>query len=136
MPSRDCWLRMIFDGRYKYIHAEQFRPMLFDLQVDPSEHIDVGADPEYTEVRERMHEALFEWARKPRQRTTVSDGLIESTNIADRITEAGILIGYWDEDELEHAIRHEFAPRMSNGNPLVGPTLNTLLRRTPKEEKS
>lgn len=26
IPARDCWLRMVFDGRYKYIHAERYRP--------------------------------------------------------------------------------------------------------------
>lgn len=134
MPARDCWLRMVFDGRYKYIHAEHFRPMLYDLQEDPNELSDLGADPAYSDVRARLHEALFEWARKPRQRSTIADGTIEATNIQDKIVEAGILIGFWDEAELEHALRHEMGPRMSNANPLVGPTLNTLLRRTPKKD--
>lgn len=136
MPSRDCWLRMIYDGRYKYIHAEHYRPMLFDLQEDPNELTDLGDDPAYNDVRARMHEALFEWARKPRQRATISDGTIESINIPDRLSENGIVIGFWDEAELEHAVQHEFGPRLSNTNPLVGPTLNKLLRKTPKKDKT
>jgi len=79
---------------------------------------------------------LFEWARKPRQRSTVADGAIEGTDIQDRIGEAGILIGYWDEAELEDAIRTKWGPRLANANPLVASTLNTLLRRDPGEEKS
>jgi arylsulfatase A-like enzyme len=135
MPSRDCWLRMVFDGRYKYIHAERYRPMLFDLQEDPNELIDLGDDSAHADVCARLHETLFEWARKPRQRSTVSDGLIESTNVQDKIVESGILIGFWDEAELEHALRNEFGPRMSNTNPLVAPTLKKLLRREQKDDK-
>ncbi len=135
MPARECWLRMVFDGRYKYIHAERFRPMLYDLEEDPNELNDLGADPAYHDVCERLHEALFEWARKPRQRSTISDGIIESTNVQDKIIETGILIGFWDEVELEQAITNELGPRMSNANPLVATTLNTLLRRTPKDDK-
>jgi len=136
MPARDCWLRMVFDGRYKYIHAENFRPMLYDLQEDPNELKDLGADPIHDAVCSRLHETLFEWARKPRQRSTVSDGLIESTNVQDKIVESGILIGFWDENELEHALVHELGPRMSNANPLVAPTLNKLLRRSQRDDKS
>ena len=133
MRSRDCWLRMIFDGRYKYVHAENFRPMLFDLETDPQELIDLGAEPAFADTRARLHEALFEWARKPRQRITIADGTIEATNIQDKITEAGIRIGYWDEAELEHALKHEMGLRMSNSNPLVAPTFNKLLRRNPEK---
>ncbi len=135
MPSRECWLRMVFDGRFKYVHCERFRPMLYDLQDDPNELQDLGADSNYADVRARLHEALFEWARTPRQRSTISDGLIESTNITDKITEAGILIGFWDETELEDALVNEMGPRMSNANPIVAPTLNKLLRRTQTDDK-
>ena len=33
-PIRDSRLFMVFDGRWKYIHATGFRPMLFDLESD------------------------------------------------------------------------------------------------------
>jgi len=62
----------VFDGRYKYVHAEHFPPMLFDLQEDPKELRDLGADPAYKDVCVQLHEALFEWARKPRQRSTIA----------------------------------------------------------------
>lgn len=135
MPSRDCWLRMIFDGQYKYIHAEHFRPMLFDLKADPNELNDLGADASYKDICAQLHEALFAWARKPRQRVTVADGTIEATNVQERIMESGILIGFWDEDELEHALKHEMGARMSNTNPLVASMFDKLLRRSKSEEK-
>lgn len=136
MPARQCWLRMIFDGRFKYIHAEGFRPMLYDLQADPDEFTDLGADPAHEDTRARLHEALFKWARAPRQRGTVADGTIEGTKIQDRIAENGILIGFYDEEELETAIRDEWGPRLAVANPLTAPVLNKLLRRETKETRS
>ena len=49
---------MLFDGRYKYIHYEGFRPQLFDLETDPREFADLGEDPACAEIRDRMHERL------------------------------------------------------------------------------
>jgi arylsulfatase A-like enzyme len=122
----DSWMRMISDGRWKYVLFEGFRPMLFDLATDPNEFRDLGADPGYEDVRARLHEELFRWARRPRQRVTVSDQAIESVEVQARITEGGILIGYWDEDDLEQA-RRGFRPRFASTNPLVQPTLNRLV---------
>jgi hypothetical protein len=127
--SRDCWLRMIFDGRWKYILTEGFRPMLFDLETDPDEFFDLGAKQGYDDIKEDMHERLFKWARQPRQRATVADETIESTYVQERIGEGGILIGYWDENELETAIRDEWHPRFAAHNPIIGPTLKKLLRK-------
>ncbi|NBR34577.1 MAG: phosphonate monoester hydrolase [Rhodobacteraceae bacterium] len=132
-PSRDSWLRMIYDGRWKYILAEGFRPMLFDTENDPNEFDDLGASPEFSDIRDDLHERLFKWARQPRQRMTVADDTIETTFVQERIAESGILIGYWDEAELEHALRHEWHPRFAAHNPIIGPTLKKLLRKDLKE---
>jgi arylsulfatase A-like enzyme len=122
---REAWMRMIFDGRWKYVLFENYRPMLFDLASDPNEFEDLGCAPEYEEVRRRLHEALFRWARQPRQRATIPDGAIESIEIQPRISEGGILIGYWDETDLAQA-RKTFKPRFASTNPLVKPTLDRL----------
>jgi hypothetical protein len=126
-PPREAWMRMISDGRWKYVLFENYRPMLFDLQTDPNELGDLGAstEPMHEAVRHRLHEALFRWARQPRQRVTIADGTIESTEIQPRISEGGILIGYWDEDDLADA-RKSFKPRFASTNPLVKPTLDRL----------
>ncbi|MDQ0141276.1 alkaline phosphatase family protein [Cupriavidus necator] len=124
---RDAWMRMISDGRWKYVLFEHYRPMLFDLATDPNEFDDLGASdhPEHAAARARLHEALFRWARQPRQRVTIADGTIESTEIQPRISEGGILIGYWDEADLAHA-RQFFKPRFASSNPLVKSTLDRL----------
>jgi hypothetical protein len=126
-PPRDAWMRMIFDGRWKYVLFENYRPMLFDLASDPNELHDLGASelPEHRAAIDRLHEALFRWARQPRQRVTVPDGAIESIEVQPRITEGGILIGYWDEEDLAQARRH-FKPRFASHNPLVTSTLDRL----------
>jgi arylsulfatase A-like enzyme len=121
-PSREAWMRMAFDGRWKYVLTEGYRPMLFDLQTDPQELRDLGASPaaEHAQARARLHEALFRWARQPRQRVTIPDDLIE----------AGILIGYADEADLA-AQRLQFKPRYASTNPLVKVTLDKLTGRQP-----
>jgi arylsulfatase A-like enzyme len=134
--SRDSWLRMIFDGRWKYVIAEDYRPMLFDLENDPQEFNDLGGQPGHEDTIARLHEALFRWARQPRQRVTVADGAIESTFVQERIAEGGILIGYWDEAELEHAVREEWHPRFAASNPIIGPTLKKLLLKSDERKPS
>lgn len=129
-PSRDAWIRMAFDGRWKYLLFEGYRPMLFDLATDPQELRDLGASSaaEHVEARARLHEELFRWARKPRQRVTIPDDLIEAIDIQSRVAEGGILIGYVDEADLA-AQRQRFAPRYSSSNPLVKETLDKLTGR-------
>lgn len=124
---RDAWLRMIFDGRWKYVLAEGYRPLLFDLLNDPQELRDLGTSAldEHVQARARLHERLFQWARQPRQRVTVPDGLIETTEVQARISESGVLIGYEDEHDLIKQ-RQRFRPRFASSNPLVQRTLDRL----------
>ena len=126
--SRQAWLRMVFDGRWKYVLAEGFRPMLFDLATDPHEFDDLGASmqSQHVEARATMREKLFAWARRPNQRITIADAAIEGNDVQARIAEAGLLIGYWDEDDLAEQ-RSRFAARYASANPLVSSTLDKLL---------
>ena len=105
-PPRECWLRMVFDGRYKYVLSDGYRPMLFDLETDPNEFNDLGDDPAHEEERRRLEHLLFEWALKPRQRVTVTDDMLSNTDVQRNIAEAGILIGYYDEQELADVREH------------------------------
>ena len=126
-PPIDAWMRMAFDGRWKYVLTEGYRPMLFDLASDPQELRDLGASdaPGHEQERQRLHEALFRWARRPRQRVTVPDRMLESTEVQARISESGVLIGYADEADLALQ-RQQFKPRFSSTNPLVKATLDRL----------
>ena len=101
VPISAARLTMIFDGRWKYIHAEGFRPMLFDLETDPNELADRGEDPDFAAERARLHETLFAWIRQRRNRITISDE--EIAERAGREIRVDIRIGYWDEDEVAEA---------------------------------
>lgn len=102
-PVPDCRLYMVADGRWKYVFAEGFPPMLFDLLSDPQELRDLGRDPAYAAVRQRLSDELFAWMRRARSRITRSDAAISANDAAgrayDRTYTQGILIGYWDEAE-------------------------------------
>lgn len=99
-PIEQCRLFMVFDGRWKYVHASGFRPMLYDLADDPQELIDRGDDPACADVVARLRSELFDWALHPKGRITTSTEKISA--YADRQLQVrrGILIGIWDEAEL------------------------------------
>ena len=93
-------LFMVFDGRWKYIHASGFRPMLYDLLEDPSELTDRGEDPSCADVIVRLQSALFEWALHPKGHITTSTEKIAAYANQQLQVKGGILIGIWDEAEL------------------------------------
>ena len=99
VDQRDARLVMVFDGRWKYIHVEGFRPMLFDLASDPDERVDLGEDPEHAGQVNRLKEIHFRWAREHHARITRSPDTVEA--MTDDIEPPGIMIGYWNRDELE-----------------------------------
>ena len=77
LAPRDCRLFMVFDGRYKLMHAEGgLRPMLFDLHTDPEEFDDlVKTDPDHP-MLDALYGHLAEWSRRMSQRVTISDSEI------------------------------------------------------------
>ncbi|MEJ2432217.1 MAG: alkaline phosphatase family protein [Pseudolabrys sp.] len=98
-------LIMIRDKRWKYVHCEGFRPMLFDLESDPQELNDLGADPAYEQERARLADAIFTWARQHHNRITVTP---ERINKMSGREPKGILIGFWDEKDYEEEFGEPF----------------------------
>ena len=109
-PIEQCRLFMVFDGRWKYIHASGFRPMLYDLQTDPQEFADRGEDPACAEVIARLQAALFDWALHPKMHITTPNAKIAQYAGGQMQVKGGILIGIWDEAELA-AIRARIGAR-------------------------
>jgi arylsulfatase A-like enzyme len=107
-PIEQCRLFMVFDGRWKYIHASGFRPMLYDLESDPNEFADRGEDPVCAEIIARLQAALFDWALHPKMHITTPNAKIASYADNQLQVKGGILIGVWDEQELA-AIRARIA---------------------------
>ena len=98
IEPRNARLFMVADKRWKYIHAVGFRPMLYDLENDPSEFNDIGADPAHEPERRRLAAALAEWGLRLSQRTTRSEQQMKAERGKSQRT--GILIGVWDEGDV------------------------------------
>ena len=99
----DARMVMIRDARYKYTYVQDMRPMLFDLLADPQELQDLATDPEYASTCERFSQALCQWALQHHNRITISDQQIDDNR--NREVQAGILIGYWEQNELDQALQ-------------------------------
>lgn len=60
--TRAQTIRMLRAGRWKYVHAEGDRPMLFDMQADPDEARDLWDSPAHAELRADLKaRALAGW---------------------------------------------------------------------------
>lgn len=99
VDQADARLAMVFDGRWKYVHVEKMRPILFDLHADPDELHDLGADPAYAAELARLRELHFDWARQHHSRITRTAAQIEQMTINKE--PPGIYIGYRDKAEVE-----------------------------------
>jgi arylsulfatase A-like enzyme len=113
-PIDRCRLFMVFDGRWKYIHASGFRPMLYDLESDPQEFSDRGDDPACADVIARLQAKLFDWALHPKMHITTPNARIAAYADNQLQVKGGILIGIWDEAELA-AIRKQIEERARPG---------------------
>ena len=98
---KDCRTIMIFDGRYKLIYVEGYRPMLFDLENDPNEFEDIGGDDRFAEQRDELMKLIFKWTRKHHNRITISDEQIRQQAGVEFFK--GIQIGFWDDEDVQDA---------------------------------
>ncbi len=99
LSPKECRLFMVFDGRFKMMHAEGgFRPMLFDLESDPNEFVDLAKSDDHQDVIDRLYSHLAEWGRRCSQRVTRSDHDIQ--NMRGRSVRRGILPFLVDGSEV------------------------------------
>ncbi|GAB4525215.1 MAG: alkaline phosphatase family protein [Roseibium sp.] len=112
ISSRDARLFMVFDGRYKLIHAEGgFRPMLFDLQSDPDEFHDLAkADGHDAEI-DRLYGLLGRWGRRMSQRVTRSEDDIAA--MRGRSARRGILPFLKDGSEVPEELTGAYRGKIS-----------------------
>lgn len=52
--------RMVRAGRWKYVHVEGYRPILFDLAADPDELSDLGDSDAHAAIRESLSEKVLD----------------------------------------------------------------------------
>ncbi len=112
LEPKDARLFMVATKRWKLIHAEgrdkagPFRPMLFDLESDPEEFHDLGANPAYAPIIAQMYDHLGQWARRGSQRTAISDEqIIASRGGSDG---KGILIGVYEEVSVPDQVKAKY----------------------------
>ncbi|MFG6082921.1 sulfatase-like hydrolase/transferase [Paracoccus litorisediminis] len=103
---QDSRMVMITDGRFKMIEVPGFRPMLFDMENDPGELVDLGEAPDQAATIARLRAALMRWYASARNRITVPDDWFTADDAllhagGDPTLRTGVIIGYWDEAELE-----------------------------------
>jgi arylsulfatase A-like enzyme len=96
----ECRMIMVFDGRYKMVYFQGYRPLLHDLETDPEEYFDRGEDPEYAPVVERLTAHLNHWALTAKYRVTRSDSDVSAYATNNGQLRGGIVLGFWDEAEL------------------------------------
>jgi arylsulfatase A-like enzyme len=84
---------MLRTSRWKLVWHERFRPQLFDLEADPSEFHDLGAEPALEAVRQELAAALFARLRGLKRRITVSNAEVQARTGTGR--QRGYLIGVW-----------------------------------------
>lgn len=107
LEPRDARLFMVFDGRYKLMHAEGgFRPMLFDLQQNPDEHIDLAKGDRHDEVIGNLYRHLAQWGLRMSQRVTKSDQDI--ANMRGRSIRKGILPFVVDGSEVPEDLTQHY----------------------------
>ncbi|AUR06613.1 sulfatase-like hydrolase/transferase [Phaeobacter inhibens] len=107
LSPKDARLFMVVDKRWKFMHAEGgLRPMLFDLQEDPDELVDLAKSGAHQEVIDLMYDRLLEWGLRMSQRITLSD-----TQIATRRGKSarkGILLGVYEPSEVDDTLTEAY----------------------------
>ena len=97
---------MLRTREHKYVLSETGPNLLYALDDEPAERTDRHDDPALSVIRAELHERLFEWFRARSREVTWRSGdgdvpRAEGQDAADQ----GILIGYWDETEVQPAAR-------------------------------
>lgn len=112
VSSRDARLFMVFDGRWKMIHAEGgFRPMLFDLETDPEEFRDLGGDADHAGEVDRLYGHLHAWGLRLSQRVTRSEADLEK--MRGRGARVGILPFLYDGSEVPEALTAKYRGKVT-----------------------
>ena len=107
LSVREAVMFMVADHKWKLIHFEGgFRPMLFDLENDPNELSDLGADDAHSDVIAMMYDKLFAWTRRTSQRTTRSEEQLIAMRSKSR--GRGVVVGVYDENDtpLELTVKY------------------------------
>lgn len=65
----ECYLTVIRDDDYKYVHFVSLPPLLFDMRKDPYEMTNLAEDPACTDVLLRYAQKMLSWRMRHADRT-------------------------------------------------------------------
>ena len=112
LEPRDCRLFMVFDGRFKLIHAEGgLRPILFDLANDPNELEDLAKNDTHVDEIDRMYGLLAKWGRRMSQRVTKSEDDIKA--MRGKSMRKGLLPFLYDGSEVPSELIEKYRGKAS-----------------------
>ncbi|MFY0611459.1 MAG: sulfatase-like hydrolase/transferase [Hyphomicrobiaceae bacterium] len=104
---REAVMFMVATKKWKLMHFEgDSQSMLFDLENDPDELVDLGDSEAHAHVINEMYDHLSAWSRRQSQRTTRSEAqLVEMRTKARR---RGVILGVYDENDtpLELTVKY------------------------------
>ena len=107
VEPRDARLFMVYDGRYKMMHAEGgFRPMIFDLKNDPEEFHDLAKGIDHQDQIDQLYKYLGEWGLRMSQRVTKSEDDIRA--MRGRSMRRGILPFLADGTEVDEELLEKY----------------------------
>ena len=89
----DCRAFSLRDERWRYVYWLGEREQLFDLQADPEQFDDLGAEAGSKAVREAMRTRLLDFLARRRHRSTVSDEQVARATANHK--RAGVYFGQW-----------------------------------------
>jgi len=64
-----CSLTVLRDDHYKFVHMTALNPLLFDLQKDPEEFVNLADDPGYQDIMLEYAQKMLSWQMLHRDRT-------------------------------------------------------------------
>jgi arylsulfatase A-like enzyme len=113
LDTSQARLFMVTDVRYKLIQfGDEIRPMLFDLQNDPNELVDLGESADHVDVIFRLSGVLDNWARRPSQRTTITNEKLRQTRTQRSTT--GVILGAYSADDADADLTAKYRNRKAN----------------------
>ena len=82
LASDQCTLNVIRDRQYKYVHFTALPPLLFDLEADPQELVNLAEDPAHASVVLAYAQKMLSWRMRNDERTLTGmfltkDGVVE-----------------------------------------------------------
>ncbi|MFN3548258.1 MAG: sulfatase-like hydrolase/transferase [Mesorhizobium sp.] len=110
VSTKEALLFMVATKRWKLVHAEGgFRPILWDLENDPDELVDLGESLSHQQVIADLYDKLFAWTRRPSQRTTRGTAQLEA--MRGKAGRKGVMIGVYDESEVALELTERYRGR-------------------------